>query len=349
MWIITSKHAARTGAQIVRQVTNFADDLGEGLVQATKVFLNDQDNKKNARSLKIAILGLPNVGKSTFINHLIGRPICAASSKIHTTRSKATAVFCSGDTQLVFLDTPGLVGRGEVKKYKLESSFQTDAQNSMEEADVIGVIQDMSNVKHRESIDTKIIDLLKLSRETSNSVLILNKIDLMKNRKLLLQIVRKLTDKDVWPNFSDVFMISALTGDGVDEVRSYFLDTAKFKNWDYDQNTYTDQAPDVLAQRIVKARILDNLPQEMPYLIQVYVDNIETLADGSMDILVNALCPTTRVARAVIGNSGLRIRKVAQEAEQELCAAFQTAVRLKIAIPIREVEGSLRKKRQSRL
>ena len=75
MWIYISRKTIRVGAQIIRQVSNFADDLGESLVEAKKVFLNDQDNKKNVKSLKIAILGLPNAGKSTIINQLIGRPV----------------------------------------------------------------------------------------------------------------------------------------------------------------------------------------------------------------------------------------------------------------------------------
>lgn len=85
MWICISKKAARAGAQIVRQVSNFADDLGESLIEAKKVFLNDQDNKKNVKSLKIAILGLPNAGKSTLINHLIGRPVSTTFSPIYST------------------------------------------------------------------------------------------------------------------------------------------------------------------------------------------------------------------------------------------------------------------------
>lgn len=123
------------------------------------------------------------------------------------------------DTQLVFIDTPGVVGRGDLKRYKLGDSFKKDAQNSMEEADVIGVIQDMTSPYARKSISQKIIDLLQLSKAETNSILILNKIDTLKHKKLLLEVVKNLTSKEVWPNFSDVFMISALTGDGVGDLR----------------------------------------------------------------------------------------------------------------------------------
>jgi GTP-binding protein Era len=336
MWIFISKKIIRTGAQIIRQVSNFADDLGESLIEAKKVFLNDQDNKKNVKSLKIAILGLPNAGKSTLVNQLIGRPICATSSKIHTTRSRAAAVLCTHDTQLIFIDTPGLVGQRDFKKYKLEDSFKNDPKNSIKEADVVGVVQDMSNVRAREIINDKILSLLKLLENKTYSILILNKVDTLKNKKLLLEIVRKLTQEDVWPHFSDVFMISALTGDGVDDLRNYFLDSAKCRNWDYDGNTITDQSPANIIQQIVKAKILDDLSQELPYLISVYTEHIENCDDGSMNVIVNVLCPSIRIARMIIGRSGERVKQVAKEAEQKLCKVFQTAVRLKIIVPIKE-------------
>ncbi|XP_016842538.1 GTPase Era, mitochondrial isoform X2 [Nasonia vitripennis] len=245
MWICISKKAARAGAQIVRQVSNFADDLGESLIEAKKVFLNDQDNKKNVKSLKIAILGLPNAGKSTLINHLIGRPVCATSSKIHTTRKKASAIFCLDDTQLVFIDTPGLVGRG----------------------------------------------------------------------------------------------------DGVDDLRNYFLDSAKERTWEYNKKTYSDQTPDTIVQEIVKAKFLDDLPQELPYLVDVVAEHVEKCEDGSMNVVVNVNCPSARIARMIIGRSGERVKKVAKEAEQVLCTTFTTAVRLKIAIPIKEEPLALEKQR----
>ncbi|OXU25633.1 hypothetical protein TSAR_016009 [Trichomalopsis sarcophagae] len=345
MWICISKKAARAGAQIVRQVSNFADDLGESLIEAKKVFLNDHDNKKNVKSLKIAILGLPNAGKSTLINHLIGRPVCATSSKIHTTRKKASAIFCLDDTQLVFIDTPGLVGRGDVKKYKLEDSFKKDVQHSMKEADVIGVLQDMTNLHARKFIDKKIMSILELSAAETNSILILNKIDTLKHKKLLLEVVKNLTSQEAGPKFSDVFMISALTGDGVDDLRNYFLDSAKERAWDYNKKTYSDQTPDTIVKEIVKAKFLDDLPQEVPYLVDVVAEHVEKCEDGSMNVVVNVNCPSVRIARMIIGKSGERVKKVAKEAEQLLCTTFTTAVRLKIAIPIKEEPLALKKQR----
>lgn len=144
--------------------------------------------------------------------------MCAASSKIHTTRKKASAIFCTEDTQLIFFDTPGLVERKDFKKYKLEDSFTNDALISAKDADIIAVIQDITYPIFRESIDKKILDILKECHKDKTLVMILNKIDTLKNKKFLLEVVKNLTEQ-TWPNFSDVFMISALTGDGICELR----------------------------------------------------------------------------------------------------------------------------------
>lgn len=251
MWIWSGKHSVRLRSQIIRQVSNFADDLGEGLIEAKRRFMNDERNKPNARSLKIAIVGLPNVGKSTLVNCLTSRTVsdqsmifgnttqyrlrnnlhcylfltpqvCATSKKIHTTRNKAAAIFTLDETQLIFLDTPGLVAKSAFKRFQLEDSFKHDAKKCMEEADVVGVVQDVSNTKARESIHGHITDLLEFSKPETNSVLILNKVDCLKNKRVLLQVVNNLTKKEGLPKFSDVFMISALTGDGVDDLRVSF-------------------------------------------------------------------------------------------------------------------------------
>lgn len=117
------------------------------------------------------------------------------------------------------MDTPGLVERGDMKRYKLGDSFKTDVQNSMQEADVIGLVQDMTRLRCRESIAPNILKLISMAPKEIDKVLILNKIDTMKNKKHLLTVVKQLSTSEGYPNFSDIFMISALTGDGVKDLR----------------------------------------------------------------------------------------------------------------------------------
>lgn len=145
--------------------------------------------------------------------------VCATANRVHLTRSKTDAVYSCDDTQLVFVDTPGLVSPHEFKKFKLEESFRSDAAEAMASADIVGVVQDVSNKYTRGIIHNRILELLNMSRVGATSVLIMNKIDLMKRKRELLSLVRSLSSERGWPNFSDVFMVSSRTKDGIDDLR----------------------------------------------------------------------------------------------------------------------------------
>lgn len=123
------------------------------------------------------------------------------------------------------------------------------------------------------------------------------------------------------------------------------MDSAKERTWDYDQKTWSDQTPDTIVREIVKAKFLDDLPQELPYLVNVVAEHVEKCEDGSMNVVVNVNCPSLRIARMIIGKGGERIKKVAKEAEQVLCTTFTTAVRLKIAVPIKEEPLALKRQK----
>lgn len=148
---------------------------------------NDLIKIKRQRLLKIAIIGVPNAGKSSIINSIVQRNICPYSCKVHTTRSSVRAVRTVNDTQLVFLDTPGLVDSTEITKYNLEKTFANDSVNSIEEADIIGVIHDVSNRFTRNRLDPKVLRLLHLY-PNKDSFLVLNKVSLYLNklRKLIM-------------------------------------------------------------------------------------------------------------------------------------------------------------------
>ncbi|XP_011153795.1 GTPase Era, mitochondrial isoform X3 [Harpegnathos saltator] len=193
------------------------------------------------KCLKIAILGAPNAGKSTLINQLIKRTICPTSSKVHTTQAKADAVYSEGNTQLIFVDTPGVVSK-------------------------------------------------------------------------------------------NVFMISALTGDGVDDLRTYLLDSAKPREWYYKRHVYSNQTCEDIIQQTVRAKLLDNLPQEIPYNMQVKLEHFDPSPDDSVSASVSVTCSTKRICGILLKFKGNRLRNIARTAEEELRHAFRTSVKLKINV-----------------
>lgn len=290
-----------------------------------------------SRLLKIAIIGVPNVGKSTVINQLVGRKVCSISSKVHTTRCKARAIGIEGNTQLVFLDTPGLVTADESHRHHLEHSFHSDSETAMLEADVIGVIHDVSNTWTRDRLDPKVLRLLYLYPK-KNSFLILNKIDAMKAKRKLLDVVRLLTNNSLagqskmsehepslvvdytksrdqqtadsrhnqplnsemnssqslselqiqrkvqnqkgWPNFSEVFMVSALLGDGMNDIKDYLLHISEPSPWLYPVSEFTDQPSETVIVNTVRSKLLDHLPQELPYNLDTAIEYFDVGADG---------------------------------------------------------------------
>ncbi|XP_011153794.1 GTPase Era, mitochondrial isoform X1 [Harpegnathos saltator] len=284
------------------------------------------------KCLKIAILGAPNAGKSTLINQLIKRTICPTSSKVHTTQAKADAVYSEGNTQLIFVDTPGVVSKSELKQYNLATSFQKDPKTSLQAADIIGVIQDSYNIFARNKINSNILQLLKDLDNEIPMILIFNKVDILKRKDILLHLITILAKSKNSLKFADVFMISALTGDGVDDLRTYLLDSAKPREWYYKRHVYSNQTCEDIIQQTVRAKLLDNLPQEIPYNMQVKLEHFDPSPDDSVSASVSVTCSTKRICGILLKFKGNRLRNIARTAEEELRHAFRTSVKLKINV-----------------
>jgi len=146
--------------------------------------------------------------------------VCPSSSKAHTTRAKARAIYSEDDTQLIFMDTPGMVSIKECKQFQLASSFRDDPMACLKTSDIVGIVQDVHNVYTRSKIDPNILKLLTEDiKDKISLILILNKIDKLKKKDTLLHLVNILNNGKNSLNFCDIFMISALTGDGINDLR----------------------------------------------------------------------------------------------------------------------------------
>lgn len=330
---------------------------------------NDLIEIKRQRLLKIAIIGVPNAGKSSIINSIVQRNICPYSCKVHTTRSSVRAVRSVDDTQLVFLDTPGLVDSTEIAKYNLERTFANDSVNSIEEADIIGVIHDVSNRYTRNHLDPKVLRLLHLY-PNKDSFLVLNKIDLLKSKSYLLDLARsltcfkhnkihipepytmtpekrrtheslkiqermlgkKITQSIGWENFKDVFMVSAIHSLGSSDIEDYLIQKSKPSPWIFSKDVLTDKEDHKLVLHMIESTLYDFLPNEVPYNLKVEMEYYEVSREGNIHIVVLIHCNTPRIEKLVMGKRGSRIRNIAMKSEQHLRNLFLTDVFLKMVV-----------------
>ncbi|TGZ49214.1 Uncharacterized protein DBV15_05916 [Temnothorax longispinosus] len=252
--------------------------------------------------------------------------ICAGAQK-------SLKIAFLGVPNLIFLDTPGMVSTKESKKFKLASSFKTDPKTSLQAADIVGIVQDAENVYTRHKIDTNILELLTDDiRSKIPIILVINKVDRLKKKEILLDLIHTLTKSKKSPDFYDIFMISALTGDGINDLRTYLLDTAKSRAWEYEGHVYSDNTCEDVIRQTVRAKLMDILPNEVPYRLQVKLEHFDPAPDDSIKALVSVTCPNKRIARLLTRGSNNRIGQTAVIAEEALRHAFRTSVRLKISV-----------------
>ncbi|XP_074888826.1 GTPase Era, mitochondrial isoform X2 [Buteo buteo] len=161
--------------------------------EQARLIRDQPDQPQNPKVLRIAIIGAPNAGKSTLSNQLLGRKVFPVSKKVHTTRCKARGVVTYEDTQLIILDTPGLTSPFKAKRHKLDEAMLTDPWDSMKHADLVLVMVDVSDHWTRNSLSKEVLKCLSQFPQIP-SVLVLNKVDLLKNKFILLELVTELTE-----------------------------------------------------------------------------------------------------------------------------------------------------------
>ena len=246
----------------------------------------EHDSKNSSKSqelaqtklLRVAIIGEANSGKSTLTNCLIGEKICAVTAVPHTTRRQTVGVFTVGDSQIVLLDTPGIVNLPEARRLKMTREHMRAPIDAMHDADVIAVLVDATDRRRNQVIHETILTSLE-NHVDLPSILILNKIDNVKTKSVLLDIVCILMqdrEKDDWgyktiggwSKFEHVFMISARTGDGIEEIKQYFAAKSKPSEWLFPADTSTDQNFEQIMQEIFREKLLQLYEHEIPWQIR---------------------------------------------------------------------------------
>uniref|UniRef100_A0A8B9H3S8 GTPase Era, mitochondrial n=1 Tax=Astyanax mexicanus TaxID=7994 RepID=A0A8B9H3S8_ASTMX len=269
------------------------------------LLMRTPDQPENPRCLRVAVIGAPNAGKSTLTNQLLGRKLFAVSKKVHTTRSRALGVLTEDDTQIVSICIV-------LKKHHLEKSLLVDPLESLYEADLVVVLVDVSDKWTRTRLDFEVLKCLALNPQIP-AVLVLNKVDLLKNKPLLLDItagltegvvngqrlkvrsvvkglsreqLRNLKNRKGWPHFKDVFMLCAADEEDVDTLKTYLMTCAKPGPWHYHSDVLTDQSPQDVCVNAIREKLLEYLPLEVPYNISQHIELWRETEDGKLDISV---------------------------------------------------------------
>ena len=271
----------------------------------------------------VALVGAPNAGKSTLLNWMVGGKISIVTPKVQTTRSRITGI-CMADenTQIIFLDTPGIFE----PKRRLEKAMVTAAWSGAQDADFVVLLVDAKRGFDGDS--RRIIEGL-VSRKR-RAVLALNKSDGI-SREALLPLAAKLNETGV---FSDSFMISALKGDGVDDLRDFLAARMPPGPWLYPEDQLSDIPLRLLAAETTREKLFLRLHQELPYALGVETESWEELKDGSLriDQVIYVLRDSHKPI--VLGKGGKQIKAVGQAARLDLEAFLGQRVHLFIHVKV---------------
>lgn len=275
----------------------------------------------------VALVGAPNAGKSTLLNAFVGSKISIVTPKVQTTRARVTGVAITGATQLVFVDTPGIFS----PRRRLERAMVDAAWSGAHDADVAVLLVDARRPADTEDDDTAGI-VAGLKAVGSKAILVLNKVDLVEKNKLLA-LSDALNQTGI---FSETFMISALTGDGVTDLLEFIARDLPPGPWLYPEDQIADIPLRLLAAEVTREKLFMQLHQELPYHLTVETESWEERNDGSVKI--DQVVYVTRGTHKgiVLGKGGQLIKSVGSAARQDLEEFLERRVHLFLFVKVRE-------------
>ena len=280
---------------------------------------------ENPRCGFVALVGAPNAGKSTLLNAVIGAKVSIVSAKVQTTRTRVLGITIAGDSQLIFVDTPGIFK----PKRRLDRAMVAAAWQGAEDADIVGVLFDAS----RRGIDDDTRGIVaRLKEQGRPAILILNKIDLVK-REVLLGLADAFNREGV---FTDIFMVSAATGDGVAHLRDFLAGRVPEGPWHFPEDQISDMPMRLLAAEITREKLFHQLHQELPYAATVETEVWEEFENGSVKITQVVFVQRESQKAIVLGKGGARIKALGQAARTELEAMLERRVHLILFVKVRE-------------
>ena len=280
---------------------------------------------KDTRAGFATIIGAPNAGKSTLMNAMVGQKVSIVTPKVQTTRSRIRGIAMQDEAQIIFVDTPGIFS----PKRRLDRAMVNAAWQGAADNDVLLLLNDCA----RGSLDdeTKMI-IAKLVQQEQAAALILNKIDLATPEQVLVRTAELST---LFP-FEKVFMISAHTGNGLSDLKSWLAQKMPLGPYLFDPNDLSDLPVRFLAAEILREKLFLNLHQELPYQMTVESESWVEREDGSAEVRLSVFVAREGHRGIVLGKRGQTIKRISQAARKELEKVLERRIHLMCHVKYRK-------------
>jgi len=275
----------------------------------------------------VALIGAPNSGKSTLTNALVGAKVSIVTHKAQTTRGPVRGIVLAGDAQVILVDTPGIFQ----PKRRLDRAMSQAAWDRAGDADMVALVVDAAR-----GLDDKLAPIVEHLPELNRPVIVvLNKVDLVKKPELL-----KLTSELIeLKAFAEIFMVSALTGDGVDDLRAYLAGAVAEGPWLFPEDQLSDASLRQTAAEITREKLFLRLHEELPYALTVESTEWKVLKDKSVRIEQTIFVERESQRRIVLGAKGQMIKEIGQAAREEIAEIAGVPVHLFLFVKVRERWG----------
>jgi GTPase len=282
------------------------------------------DHERPRRCGFVTLIGAPNVGKSTLLNALVGSKVSIVTPKVQTTRTLVRGIVVEGCAQIIFVDTPGIFA----PRRRLDRAMVATAWSGAHDADIVGVLVDAKC-----GLDADAAPLFnRIADVGAPKILVINKVDLI-DKQSLLSLAESLNGQSA---FAATFMISALSGDGVGDVKAWLVEHVPEGPWHYPEDQISDAPLRSLAAEITREKLYLLLHQELPYQSTVETDVWKELKDGAARIEQTIYVARESQRKIVLGKGGQTIKRIGADARKEMADILERPVHLFLFVKVRE-------------
>ena len=279
--------------------------------------VDDRTDNKMTKAGFVALIGAPNAGKSTLMNAMVGQKVSIVTPKVQTTRSRVRGIAMHHDTQIIFVDTPGIFK----PKRRLDRAMVQAAWQGAEDGDVLLLLHDCA----RRAVDDDTAGILaNLAASWRRASLVLNKIDLAPQERLLERAAELSEQYD----FERVFMVSAETGNGVEDLKSWLAAQMPDSPYLFYPDDLSDMPLRLLAAETLREKLFLNLHQELPYQLTVETDNWDEREDGSAEVHLSVYVAREGHRGIILGKGGQTMRRIGTAARKDLETSLDRRIHL---------------------